>query len=112
MEGEFSEWLELNIGRNLVVLLNDFINNGKVSPSQSVEIIENFKSSCSEILNIYVRSGRKLKCEGTICHYQCIEGKWKMLLKDVTVFGKSLGRVKRRYVKLSGKEVTCKDCDK
>lgn len=100
-----SEWLELNIGKSFVVLLNEFVNDGRISPSQSTQMIENYVESCSEILNRYVKSGRKLKCEGTINYYNCIEGRWNLIIKDVVFFGKSLGRVKSKYVKVSGKEL-------
>ncbi|OII75500.1 transcription initiation factor IIA [Cryptosporidium ubiquitum] len=106
MEGtDFSEWLELNIGKSFVVLLNEFVNNGRISPIQSAKMIENYIESCSEVLNRHVKSGRKLKCEGTISYYNCIEGKWDLVIKDLVIFGKSLGRVKSKYVKVSGKEV-------
>ncbi|KAH8582977.1 transcription initiation factor IIA [Cryptosporidium sp. chipmunk genotype I] len=101
----FSEWLELNIGKSFVVLLNEFVNDGRISPSQSTRMIENYVESCSEILKKHVKSGRKLKSEGIISHYNCIDGKWDLLIKDVVIFGKSLGRIKSKYVKVSGKEI-------
>ncbi|KAL5368769.1 transcription initiation factor IIA [Cryptosporidium parvum] len=102
---DFSEWLELNIGKSFVVLLNEFVNDRRISPSQSTKMIENYIESCSEILKKHVKSGRKLKCEGAISHYNCIDGKWDLVIKDLVIFGKSLGRVKSKYVKVSGKEV-------
>lgn len=102
---DFSEWLELNIGKSFVVLLNEFVNDSRISPSQSTRMIENYIESCSEILNRHVKSGRKLKCDGTISYYNCIEGKWNLVIKDLVIFGKSLGRVKSKYVKISGKEL-------
>ncbi|KAJ1609565.1 transcription initiation factor IIA [Cryptosporidium canis] len=104
VEPEVSEWLELNIGKSFVVLLNEFVNDGKISPTQSAKMIDNYVTSCSEVLKRHVRSGRKLQCEGVISYYNSIEGKWDLVIKDVVIFGKSLGRVKSKYVKVSGRE--------
>lgn len=103
-EHDSPEWLELNIGKSFVILLNEFVNRGIMSPSVSLKMIENYKESCSYILGKHVKSGRKLKCRGTINNYNCIDGDWNIILRDVTVFGRTLGRVRSNYVRISGKE--------
>ncbi|KAK6590262.1 transcription initiation factor IIA [Cryptosporidium xiaoi] len=108
-EKDFPEWLELNIGKSFVILLNELVNNSLISPSTSLKMIDNYKESCSYILRKYVKSGRKLKCEGVINNYNCIDGSWNIIIRDVTVFGKTLGRVRSKYARISGKELSkCK----
>ncbi|KAH8741332.1 transcription initiation factor IIA [Cryptosporidium ryanae] len=104
LEKDFPEWLELNIGKSLVILLNELVNGGIISPSTSLKMIDNYRESCSYILRKHVKSGRKLKCEGVINNYNCIDGNWSIIIKDVTVFGKTLGRIKSKYARISGRE--------
>ncbi|KAL7066286.1 hypothetical protein ACR3K2_32710 [Cryptosporidium serpentis] len=97
-------WININIGKSLICIINDWLNAEELSVNESLSILQNFNTACSEILINYTGSGRKLYCFGKLYNYNCIDGFWNITGSGVRFSGKSIGQLNSRYVKLIGLE--------